>query len=102
MDILERMLLVIDGLVALTYLGHYPAVMPRNELEWREPSFRSFLFRGFPNVPQTKVVLRGTVQTMSDVEETGIQYRPDQMPTIWERCQGGHGFRVTGVSQCSE
>ena len=60
MDALEMMQLVTRGLVGLTYLRHYAAVMSRNEFERRESSFRGLLFRSLPNVPQTKVVLRGT------------------------------------------
>ena len=62
MNILENLRLVVGGLVALTYLGHYTAMMPRNELERREPSFRSLLFRSLPDVPEPKIVLRGTVK----------------------------------------
>lgn len=62
MNILEKARVVIGGLVALTYLGHYTAVVPRNELERREPSFCSLLFRGLPDVPEAKIVLRGTVK----------------------------------------
>jgi len=62
MSILEKVRLVVGALVALTYLGHYAAVMPRNELERRESSFRSLLLRGLPDVPETKIVLRGTVK----------------------------------------
>jgi len=56
MNILEKARFVVGGLVALTYLGHHTAVVPRYELERREPSFRSLLFRSLPDVPEAKVV----------------------------------------------